>query len=837
MKQPKGHLEVSQFCQPELFKSKNGGASKQIVQKQRAIHGNALLRQYQELLTQYESAQLTPKVPITEDKGIYVEIIGDSELPLNSLDNTTFRLCSCKKQGDSDIALVFIPEDKRSVFLKKIEDYLNPEKDAKPNKDNIRNPRNYTLLNSISQIRLAKTESFWTDSKDAFPKDTTQKIWWELWLKTRAGESPQDIAQALANRLGARLGNTATSFFDSYVVLIETSAEQLSTAPELIANLDELRMAKETPTPILESSPYDQQQWLGSAAENISVNEHANTSVTILDTGVNYHHPLLQQVCNQSSTETWSPDWPDYDEFFPLAPFNDHGSLQAGLASFGDMMEVVLGDTYLELHHRIESARILPPTGQNDPDLYGAVTTGTALKLEIDQAHVNRVYSLAVTSAQENQSGHPSSWSAAIDQFCSGFDDDIHRLFVISAGNNIEINPQIDYWDQVTLAPIEDPAQSWNALTVGAFTEKTTNDDPDFQGWAPFSLYGDVSPASRSSQSWTWKKQAPIKPDVVAEGGNRLISPDRTQVSNEDVVGLLTTSGRTAGQMFERAGDTSAACALVSRQAAILMAEYPHYWPETIRGLLVHSAKWTEQMRERHRAISKTSKPKVAIENLLRTVGYGVTDLERSLYSASNALTLIAQSQIQPFYKKHDAAASSDPVFHEMNLHQLPWPKEALQLLPGDINVKLRVTLSYFVEPNPRRRGFRTRYSYQSHGLRFDVIRPRESVNTFRAALNKFAVDENYDGREGDKDGWVVGSKLRTRGSIHSDIWEGSAADLRDMHTIAVFPVSGWWKYKSAGERWQNAVRYSLLVSIDVADTDIDIYTEVENSINIAIEV
>ena len=77
MKQPKGHLEVAQFCKPEPFKSKIGGGSKQIIQKQRTVHGNALLRQYQELLTQYESAQLTPKVPITEDKGIYVEIIGD----------------------------------------------------------------------------------------------------------------------------------------------------------------------------------------------------------------------------------------------------------------------------------------------------------------------------------------------------------------------------------------------------------------------------------------------------------------------------------------------------------------------------------------------------------------------------------------------------------------------------------------------------------------------------------------------------------------------------------------------------------------------------------------
>ncbi|MBN0350787.1 S8 family serine peptidase, partial [Pseudomonas aeruginosa] len=92
---------------------------------------------------------------------------------------------------------------------------------------------------------------------------------------------------------------------------------------------------------------------------------------------------------------------------------------------------------------------------------------------------------------------------------------------------------------------------------------------------------------------------APYKPDVVAEGGNRLLSPDGTTVSDADSVSLLTTSGKTAGQLFEVSADTSAACALVSRQAAILMDEYPDYWPETVRGLLAHSAEWTERVWER----------------------------------------------------------------------------------------------------------------------------------------------------------------------------------------------------------------------------------------------
>ncbi len=140
---------------------------------------------------------------------------------------------------------------------------------------------------------------------------------------------------------------------------------------------------------------------------------------------------------------------------------------------------------------------------------------------------------------------------------------------------------------------------------------------------------------------------------------------------------------------------------------------------------------------------------------MLRTVGYGVPSLERAQYSANHALTLIAQDYIQPFIKAVGASASTDPKLNEMQLYHLPWPIEELQKLPPDLEVKLKVTLSYFIEPNPGRRGYRKRYSYQSHGLRFEVIRPDQSLENFRASINQKANDgtEDYDGPEGDSNG------------------------------------------------------------------------------------
>jgi hypothetical protein len=166
------------------------------------------------------------------------------------------------------------------------------------------------------------------------------------------------------------------------------------------------------------------------------------------------------------------------------------------------------------LTHRVESARILPPTGSNDPELYGAITVGTAEKLAISKPDWNRVYSLAVTADQEREGGQPSSWSAEIDQFASDMEDGKQRLFVISAGNSGEISPALDHWNQVHLAQIVAPAQSWNALSVGAYTEKTTNNDPDFDRWSPLAEPGDVAPSSRSAVNWRWRKHAPYKPQT-----------------------------------------------------------------------------------------------------------------------------------------------------------------------------------------------------------------------------------------------------------------------------------------------------------------------------------
>src|SRR5436305_1378499 len=124
------------------------------------------------------------------------------------------------------------------------------------------------------------------------------------------------------------------------------------------------------------------------------------------------------------------------------------------------------------------------------------------------------------------------------------------------------------------------------------------------------------------------------------------------------------------------------------------------------------------------------------VENRLRYCGYGEPSLERALWSASHELTLIAEAEIQPFLQE----SRSEVKLNEMHLHEIPWPVDALRSL-GGTDIELRVTLSYFIEPNPARRGWIRRHRYASHGLRFDMQTPWESPTDFRRRINKIAHD------------------------------------------------------------------------------------------------
>lgn len=114
----------------------------------------------------------------------------------------------------------------------------------------------------------------------------------------------------------------------------------------------------------------------------------------------------------------------------------------------------------------------------------------------------------------------------------------------------------------------------------------------------------------------------------------------------------------------------------------------------------------------------------------------------------------------------------------------------------------------------------------------------RERPGGFRRRINKAAETEEQGQApvlDSGGDDWFLGI-LRDRGSIHSDIWHGTAADLAARDAVAVYPVGGWWKERrDAEKRWERSVRYASLVSIRTSSADADIYTPIATQIGIGV--
>jgi hypothetical protein len=739
-------------------------------------------------------------------------------LKLESLDRpgSGIELLSVAERDLATEATISVPRTKVAEFLKLLDEY--EQKNTKKGK-----PRNKELIESIASARLAVVEDFWRDP-GPFP-DSNRQINWEVWLRT-GDLSPDAVhAQFAADCTAAEIRAHAhyVHFPDRVVTLAFGSATQIARSLALLTTIAELGRAKELASDYLRQEARFQAELVEDFLQRVTFAPASAPAVCLLDTGVNRGHPLLAPAIDTESMHTVDEAWGTADR-----TQEQHGTGMAGLALYGDLAVAFNSGEPISLRHRLESAKILPPPPQaNEPEVYGYVTEQGVSRAIISAPDRNRVLCLAVTS-DDRDAGAPSSWSGTIDQMCAGVTDDIPKLMFVSAGNVHNLYAEDYRYPRTNLdvAGVEDPAQAWNVVTVGAYTDQVIITDPDFWEWNPVAPDGDLCPTSRTSLAWGEASFAgwPIKPDIVLEGGN--YATNGHAIDAPEDLALLTTMLGADGRLLQRSGDTSAATADASRLAAMLWAFYPELWPETIRALVVHSARWTEAMQQR-----LPGNAKIDVHKRLRCYGYGVPDLGRARYSAENAVTLVYEGAIQPFKVEQGEAKTN-----EMHIHTIPWPVELLQEM-GETEVTMRVTLSYFIEPSPGRRGWTTSTShrYQSHGLRFDIIRLQEDDDAFRRRLTRAAWEDpkRRPDNAPDNRNWVVGSDGRTNGSIHCDWWEGLASDLAVCNQIAVYPVIGWWRERKHKGRVASTARYSLIVSIETAEQNVDLYAAITSQAEI----
>lgn len=771
---------------------------------------NRILQSYASEKTQKQVAAIKYK------EGTYLEFSGApfQDLETKSLENRPqgIRLLNVREDDETHTtkAIVYIPSGKEAYFINKFEEYA-----TKVTEKN--NPRNNNLCRSIEDVKLAILDSFWIGDKGTMPK--LNSTWCEIWLRFDYDKNNEDSWREaelyftdVCYSLQIEVKNEQILFPERIVKLAKANAEQLKTLIGSCKYITEIRRAQEVTTFYNDLTSIEQQEWIDELLSRISYSDE-NVTICLFDTGLTDGHPLLKNAIQVNGMHSVNTEWGMDDH-------GSHGTEMAGLALYNDLRNAMSYSSHITIRHKLESVKILPPRGENKPELYGFLTEQAVALPEISNPNIKRVLCMAVTSEIHNtKDGSPTSWSAAVDKITSAADDEGEkRLFFVSAGN---IKPfeleTVNYPDSNILHGVESPGQAWNAITVGAYSKDIVISDVSFDGYSPVADLGELSPYSATSQ--TWDKKWPIKPEVLFDGGNMATNGfDFTEAPD---LSLLTTHYRPLIKQFSTIWGTSSATAQASWMGAQLIAEYPNAWPETIRALIIHSATWTDKMKQQFCCDDSKSTGR---RQLLKTCGYGIPDLQKAIQCMNNNVNLVIEGELQPF---------ENSKMKDMHMHELPWPKELLQSL-GEVPVSLKVTLSYFIEPGPGEVGWKDKYRYPSCNLRFDVINSNQTKEDFLKRVNA----QMRDGDKKDKgDGttgsgrWYLGSDNRNVGSIHSDYYEANAVDLCDINQIAIYPVVGWWRERNYLGKSNSLMRYSLVVSLSTPDVKIDLYTPIVTKI------
>lgn len=885
------HLEINGPTNTHNFTNKRQrGAEKRLPQRNRALHAQYIQARLKEAWKKTSSEIVAGHA---EKSGVYLEFKGKVgfDLKTQSLEDMrkkNIRICNIRtstekenittSQGQSvTYATIFVPNDQRNFFTKKVEEYAHKENSKSIKREKIfpkfeqyktnieaffddinaekklklkaevsneqiqalvsfgipielinileKTPKNNELISGIEDVKKAIARSFWVDSLELFPQSNRE--WCEVWLRGDSSEI-EDSFISTVKHLGIPVKEGRIKFPERIVKLVFANSDDLENLQENFDWIAEFRKAKETATFWIDEPNSDQVKWTTDLLSRLIVDREAMVAVCILDHGVNNGHQLISPILDDVDKHTINPIWGTHDH-----DANGHGTAMAGLVAYGDLQNALESSDFIELSHVLESSKILPPPpGMNEPELWGAFTKQGVLRAEIQAPERKRIICMAITAADTRDEGAPSSWSGALDQMISGIEDGSKRLFLVSTGNyTCSFQDLTNYPDSLITDSVHDPAQAWNAVSVGAYTDLTVMNDPSLNNFKPLASSGEISPFTTTS--FVWDKKWPIKPEVVFEGGNIAIEEGSGFPTVCDDLSLLTTNSQPHISQFTSFNMTSAATAQAANFAAKIQTEYPHYWPETIRALMVHSAEWTEGMMNQFAEDNVNKK----YGRILRAVGYGVPSIDRALYCARNSLTLVSQAEIQPYEEAYGNSGKKRKT-KDMHFYNLPWPTGVLEEM-GHIEVEMRITLSYYIEPGPGKIGWKDRYRYPSHLLRFEVNAPSETEEMFLKRINAAMEDDDDDSLASSSTSrfWVIGSQNRDKGSIHSDIWKGTAAELAASNLIAVSPRIGWWKSREYLGRINSKTRYSLIVSIKTPQQDVDIYTPVANKIKIAQEI
>jgi hypothetical protein len=793
-----------------------GGTPPKMPSLDPKAHHTALLQQLDAITQQVNARAETARDELAKREIVAVRPAANAQLVPGQLDDSRADARLVGVMPDTGTVVLDVANADLEYLRKKLDAFADDTKvKTKTAKDGTVTTQrgNERAIAPVGSIGLAELKDLSGAQLRAEALPADRPCWFEIGCRGGYRNAPEDTTNSRAqiarqlHRLGAAqkldefLGPEQVYFF---VRLTGTQLDELRKATDCIY---EVELA---PQPLRDLKLLDDLSTKDLADFVLGRPHEDAPAVVVLDTGIATGHPLLKPAILTATTA--GPEIPSPEDTY------GHGTKMAGLALYRDIGAAIeRGST--DATHWIQSSRLLiaPGYGTADDDNYEKwpVLTERAVRSaeDADPRPRNRAFVLAVTRSMQDpplDGIAPTLWSQAVDQLA--FREGLGRLMIVSAGNAryaqwlalAEQYPQLQLSEK-----IHQPAQASNALTVGAFTARVElpNDKDYAEARVVATKPGGISPYTSTGLAGN---EWPLKPDVVFEGGNLAISGTLTDSTVPTLSALTTSHRHTHGSPVGLMSMTSEASARVANLAAHIWSLEPKLRPETVRGLIVHSASWTKA----------TIDDFPGLNDRLQACGYGVPDERLASECAQGVATIVVEDSMpnavieeEPKKRppKRATAKTTEPkVRRKVKLYKLPLPESLLS--DADPDVELRVTLSYFTEPN--KFGRRT---YHGLDLKWDMQGPQESDAAFKQRINALLRPTGADGKrlkieKTQSFDWDVGIERRGRGTVQSDRWRGKMSALVGDKLIAIVPVLGWWDQRKALKTQE--MKFSLVVSV-----------------------
>ena len=277
-------------------------------------------------------------------------------------------MCEADLVGDVEqtLATVYVPHNRRAYFLNKLRAYA--EEETKGGR-----PKNANLINSISDIRRAVLESFWQDEPTLLPNADPQ--WIEVWLSNDQ-DSIVERFDALVRQQNIEHAEGVLKFPERSVRVIQANRQEMEFLIEASDDIAEFRLAKEVASVFFKMENREQLEKVRELLARTRFEGNGEIVVTILDSGINNGHLLIQPLLSTEDLHTVKPEWGTEDH-------SGHGTLMAGTVCYGDLITALSSGSPIRIAHRLESGKIMAPQGRNAERLWGYITTQGVSRAEI----------------------------------------------------------------------------------------------------------------------------------------------------------------------------------------------------------------------------------------------------------------------------------------------------------------------------------------------------------------------------------------------------------------------------------------------------------------------